>query len=43
MAINTDTNENQFYTTKLLMRISLMFQAYAVNCCSKQFLIRINS
>ncbi len=43
MIRNTHTNKNQFYTTKQMTRISMIFQSYIVNCDSKQFLIRINS
>ncbi len=43
MPVITHTNKNQFYTTKLLTPVIMMFQAYIVNCSSKQFLIRINS
>ncbi len=43
MIRNTHTNKNQFYTTKQLTRISMIFQEYTVNCHCKQFLNRINS
>lgn len=37
MIINTNTNKNQFYTTKLLTSISMIFPAYAVYCLVNNF------
>jgi len=37
MIRNTHTNKNQFYTTKQMTPISMIFQSQTVNCISKQF------
>ena len=37
MVTNTHTNKNQFYTTKLSTRISIIFRAYALYCRVNNF------